>query len=353
MNGLELSRRYFYQAALPLLQSHFPAIASRCAAGLCAGGLDVGAGSEIYGFDDNLSQDHNWGPRFFLFLSQPDYDQSVGNVRKALSAMLSPTFEGLTIQPTSMQAMHFHVTTPVDNALAALDVDALPGDDLSWYCIPEHRLCEYAAGLIYYDPMELMGFRDALLRCYPDSVRRKRLAGAFFMMHTAGNAIRCAKRGEVNACRSYLDMAITSAIRAVFLLHGRFTPHVKWRLRSLAGIPDISSQWIACVQRLSLSIPQELPALLEEINALLAYPGELLQNSGMIASTPLWIDSEFLSFNCYGLSKALEATIQGDLADRPLAVALDQMTESFQPLSPKTLRAHWQAGRPGIANLLL
>jgi hypothetical protein len=33
-------------------------------------------GSQMYGADDELSQDHGWGPMFTLFLSEKDYTAS-------------------------------------------------------------------------------------------------------------------------------------------------------------------------------------------------------------------------------------------------------------------------------------
>jgi len=72
MNGMELSRKFFFEAGLPLLQGRYPELVDRVAAGLVAGGFASGCGSEIGGFDDDLSRDHNWGARFFLFLSAAD-----------------------------------------------------------------------------------------------------------------------------------------------------------------------------------------------------------------------------------------------------------------------------------------
>lgn len=350
MDGLALSERYFTQAALPLLRAHLPELAGRCAAGLCAGGLDVGCGSEVYGYDDLLSRDHNWGPRFFLFLSEPDYAQYADAVRTLFAQRLPAAFEGLMIAPTTAQAMHFHVTSPLRNAQATLDISSLPVSDTDWYVIPEHRLAEYAAGSVYYDPLEMLRPLKARMAQYPANVLRKRLAGAFFMMHAAGNALRCAKRGEFAACRGYVDMAVASAQRAALLLHRRYTPHIKWRMRALRELPSLPAQWLTAIERLALRID---PSMLEDdLHAVLLPVGEMLLRSDMIAPLPLRIDSTFLPFNCYGLSKALEETLQGELAGRPLAIALDQMSQTHQPLSTGTLSAHWQAGRPGISLLL-
>ena len=56
IKGLELSKRYFYDIVLPEFEKKLNDIFSLCAFGL------VGEGSECYGYDDELSKDHDFGP---------------------------------------------------------------------------------------------------------------------------------------------------------------------------------------------------------------------------------------------------------------------------------------------------
>lgn len=347
MDGIALSQRYFTQAALPILRARFPQIVERCAAGLCAGGLDAGCGSEVYGYDDFLSRDHNWGARFFLFLNEEDYARCADEMRDVLARELPRAFEGLTITATTAQATHFHITTPRRNALAALDVDELPAGDEAWFLIPEAKLCEYAAGSVYYDPIGLVEPWKRRFSAYPRNVLLKRLSGAFLMMHTAGNALRCAMRCEWTACRSYLDAALASAQRAALLLSGRFPPHVKWRARAFREIAGLPEGWAAQMDRLAMGI--DLTTLHEELHAALCPAGEMANASGLIDTVPVRVENPFLPFNAYGFSRAFEEKITGELAGRPMAVALDQMAEGFMPFSSGAAGAHWRAGRPGIA----
>ncbi len=65
MKGLALSRAYFFEAIRPILAKRVTAIGQSYAAAL------LGWGSDVLGNDDELSRDHEWGPRCLLFLPEP------------------------------------------------------------------------------------------------------------------------------------------------------------------------------------------------------------------------------------------------------------------------------------------
>nr|WP_306556839.1 DUF4037 domain-containing protein [Bifidobacterium longum] len=67
VSGLKLARAFWTQMGKPMIATKYPQYAGRIAAGL------VGHGSECYGFDDAYSQDHDFGPRFCLWLTDEDY----------------------------------------------------------------------------------------------------------------------------------------------------------------------------------------------------------------------------------------------------------------------------------------
>ena len=66
MKGLELSRAYFERFGRPMLEEQFPELLPFLAAGLC------GSGSECFGWDDEVSRDHDFEPGFCLFLPEEE-----------------------------------------------------------------------------------------------------------------------------------------------------------------------------------------------------------------------------------------------------------------------------------------
>jgi len=72
----------------PLLREEFPELTYD--AGL------IGFGSEVLGFDDELSPDHHWGPRTMLFLSADDHQRYYRQIWDLLAERLPYTFLGYT-----------------------------------------------------------------------------------------------------------------------------------------------------------------------------------------------------------------------------------------------------------------
>lgn len=55
MKGLELAKRLYEERARKLFENELPDLIPQMAVGL------VGEGSECFGFDDEISRDHDWG----------------------------------------------------------------------------------------------------------------------------------------------------------------------------------------------------------------------------------------------------------------------------------------------------
>ena len=56
--GVELARRFYWEAVRPVLDAEFPGLKHSAAL--------IGTGSEVLGFDTPMSADHHWGPRHDL-----------------------------------------------------------------------------------------------------------------------------------------------------------------------------------------------------------------------------------------------------------------------------------------------
>src|SRR6185503_1018303 len=83
--GTKLCEQFYHEAVRPILINHFPQL--KHAAAL------IGDGSEVLGWDDELSTDHDWGPRVLLFVEEADTQHSE-QIIQALTQGLPYTFHG-------------------------------------------------------------------------------------------------------------------------------------------------------------------------------------------------------------------------------------------------------------------
>lgn len=238
MKGLELSERFYRAYGEPMLQEQFSALLPHVAVGL------FGAGSECFGFDDEVSRDHDFEPGFMLLLP----DESVVDRRAAFQlerayAKLPKEFEGFTRS----------VVAPVGGArhgvmrTADFFREKLGSPDgiltvSQWLMAPEHALAEVTNGRLFFDGRgEVTRIRESLSR-YPEDIRKKKLAGNLLLMAQAGqyNYTRCLKHGETGAAQLAAGEFVKSAMAVVFLLNNVYQPYYKWSFRAMRALPKLS-----------------------------------------------------------------------------------------------------------------
>ena len=238
MNGLELSKAYFETYGEPMLRERFPQLMPLLAAGL------AGSGSECWGYDDEISRDHDFEPGFILFLPGEDVvDRRTAFALERAYAALPKEFMGLKramLAPVGgarhgvLRTADFfrEKTGSVDGNLSLME----------WLALPEYLLAEAVNGEIFADGLgEVTAIRDRL-RHRPADVRLKKLAGQLLLMGQSGqyNYRRCLLHGETGAAQLAVAEFVKSAMAAVFLLNDIYQPYYKWSFRAMRALPRLS-----------------------------------------------------------------------------------------------------------------
>jgi hypothetical protein len=230
MNGLELSEKYFTDACLPILRREAPEALERLAAGL------VGEGSECFGWDDELSRDHSWGPRVCLFLTDADMREHGAAVARAVS-LFPDSFMGLRVVPGSAsEGKRAGLFSVGEFYTRLIGFPGVPQTNAEWLSIPEVRLAPAVNGRVFRDPVgDFSRIRDGLLGFYPDDVRRWLLAKHAALAAQTGqvNMVRCFLHGEVLAEKTVKYRFSEHAAAMVFLIEGCYRPFYKWLFRGL------------------------------------------------------------------------------------------------------------------------
>lgn len=234
MKGLELSRLYYEEYGRPLIHQHFPQYEERIAAGL------VGMGSECFGFDDEISQDHDWGPAFCLWLNRQTYE-AIGKDLQTKLAGLPKAFAGINgRQESNWGGGRTGVFEIGQFYRQFIGFDHVPADLREWRVIPEVNLATATNGQVFTDPAgEFSAFRERLKQFYPEDIRLKKIACRCMIMAQSGqyNFMRCIRRSELVAAQYAEAEFINTAISMLFLLNKQYKPFYKWMHRGLLKLP--------------------------------------------------------------------------------------------------------------------
>ena len=284
--GKELCRKFFYEAVKPIVDQFVETAGKEDALTYTAALL--GPGSEVIGFDDDTSQDHDWGPRCFIFLDSSDLAaERLPTHMKALSNLLSmklpKQFQGFsthfsepdledngtqiaqTLPEDSEQPVNHRVkvTTFGQYTKQYVGIDMVEAyiffrrsskedlDDVSknppsnflslpqWLCIPQQKLLTFARADLYNDHLS-PGQETAsgiiirqiihIIRCfYPPLVAAFHGASLLNRIgqeeHLMG---RCAMRGDELGASIIAGRLARDLMRLCFLSEKEFAPYPKW-----------------------------------------------------------------------------------------------------------------------------
>ena len=240
MQGLELSKRYFEEYGAPMLRERFPEWADRLAVGL------VGSGSECFGFDDAVSQDHDFEPGFCIFLPEEELlnRRTEFQLERAYAA-LPKEFLGFSRPKLSPVGGNRRGVIRLGDFLEArtgsrdgtLSLDR-------WLRLEEQYLAEIVNGELFWTgDGTFAALRERLSR-QPADVRCKKLAGNLLLMAQAGqyNYGRCLAHGEPAAAQLAAGEFVRHAIAVIFLLNERYLPYYKWQFRALRQLPLLAGE---------------------------------------------------------------------------------------------------------------
>lgn len=253
MQGLELSKRYYEEFGLPMMEEKFPELIGKAAFGL------VGAGSECFGWDDEVSRNHDFEPGFCIFLPGEDVvDRRTAFKLERAYAALPDEYLGvkrLRISPAG--GSRHGVIRAADFYKARTGHPDGIEDTEGWFAVPEHYLAEATNGEVFRDDEGSFTAVRRSLASMPPDVRLKKLAGRLMLMNQSGqyNYARCLAHGETGAAQLAAGEFVRNAMGAAFLLAGRYTPFYKWQFRALRALPVLSG--IAPDLELLLTTPND------------------------------------------------------------------------------------------------
>jgi hypothetical protein len=239
MKGLELSRRFFLETAMPVLREEFGSRLDRIAAGL------VGPGSECWGFDDEISRDHDWGAGFCLWLDHELFKE-VGEQLARAYELLPKEFMGF--QPRKAlpgEQGRVGVIIMEDFFRRYTSLTQPPKSLEQWARIPTGNLSLVTNGKVFHDPLgRFTAWRRVLADEFPEDLRLRQIAANCMNAGQAGqyNLSRSYRRKDQFAWRFALDQFCKEVLELAHWLNRRYPPYYKWLHKSVKGLPILGAR---------------------------------------------------------------------------------------------------------------
>ena len=239
MRGIDVARRWYESAGAPMLEREFGEVVSRIAVGR------AGHGSECFGYDDEVSRDHDYFTGFCLWITEEDEREFGFRLERAylkLRKDFPPDGEGGDSGSSQLGDAEDGVIAIGDFYRRHLGFPGAPENWRQWLYTPSHAFAEATNGAVFRDDLGVFsGIRDTILNGMPEDVRRKKIAARAVFMAQSGqyNYMRCLRHGEPGAAALALDEFVRNAAQMVFLLNRRFAPYYKWVFRAMRDLPKL------------------------------------------------------------------------------------------------------------------
>jgi hypothetical protein len=250
--GLDLARGFYEETVGPLIVRLEPDLEFSAAL--------IGPGSEVLGFDDEVSTDHHWGPRVMVFCDDGDSERVAHTLSRALSHHLPPTYRGYPTNFTApdpndngTQLLEPATNGPINHRVEIVGLGrwlseylgsaaghggcsgagavngVFPLDEIDWLTLPQQKLLSLVSGGVFRDDRGRLGALRADLAWYPDDVWRYLLASVWTRIGQEEHLVgRAGQRGDEIGARIIAARLVRDLMRLGFLYERRYAPYAKW-----------------------------------------------------------------------------------------------------------------------------
>ena len=228
------NRRFYDEHVAELIHSGFPEYEDRIAVGI------AGEGSDCFGYDDEISRDHDFGTGVCLWVTDEDMERFGYKLSIAYNELTDSVHRSYY---TKRLRERRGVMTIHDFYSGILQVDCDTDhchlSEADWYYLDHTCLKTATNGEVFRDDLGMFSsFRRLLLDYYPDRVWRTRIAEQLHAYAAAlqVNYARCMSRRDTVAAQLCRSQGLAAAMELYFLLKREYPPYYKWTFRALTEL---------------------------------------------------------------------------------------------------------------------
>lgn len=253
--NLQKSKDFYEKYGKAMIHKLFPDYENRIAVGM------VGEGSDCFGFDDEISMDHDYSVGFCMWLTDEDYEKIGQPLQMAYDELIKTVYQFKSIDRF------------LDGRRGAIRINDFYNNILrtryhftdnwqpDYYELEEMALAAATNGEVFRDDLGVFSnIRYKLLDYYPDDLWIKKVAQEVheFSQYAQSNYPRMMARGDQLTANLCINKAIESALNLVFLLNKTYAPYYKWKRKGV--------EQFRCSKRL-VSILDEISMLTSQKSA--------------------------------------------------------------------------------------
>lgn len=236
--GLDLAEGFFREAVGPIVDAVIPGLEYSAAL--------IGRGSEVFGFDTEMSADHDWGPRAMLFLRPGDLEIHGTKLSAVLGERLPLSYRGYPTnwsQPDAgdngTQCLCPTKAYPINHRVEILSIKGFLGHYLGvdvdaglsaadWLTLPHQKLRSLCAGRVFRDDLGLKSVRHRF-SWYPHDVWLYVLASCWSRIDQEEPLTgRAGSAGDRVGSAIIAWRLAREIMRLAFMMQRVYPPYAKW-----------------------------------------------------------------------------------------------------------------------------
>lgn len=271
MRGMDICREYYFAVGASMLADKFSEYLGDITVGL------AGEGSDCYGYDDEISRDHDWGPEFCMWVSDEVYEKIGEHLEKAY-AELPAEYKGYKRSKSVQGAGRRGVIKVSDYCKRLLGTTCtnpeMIREEIDWRNVSDAGLSAFVNGDIWSSgDGVLVALREKITEGYPESIRYAKLAESCALFSQAGqyNYNRCLDRGDMITADIMKADACREAMKILYYVENKFAPHDKWLLKGIESLDGEEAMFMKGILALIMSGDRQTTAdSIEKLGTVLA-----------------------------------------------------------------------------------
>ncbi|GLX70668.1 DUF4037 domain-containing protein [Paenibacillus glycanilyticus] len=216
VKGIELCRRFHMEIIEPFMMDQYPLLSYSSAL--------MGPGSEVLGYDTEMSTDHDWVPRVYLFLNHSDFGYS-DQIQSTLRERAPERFYGF---PVDIEKTVITTVPMFIESYLAVNQDAQL-ELVDWLTFPSQSLLEITRGEVYRDDHGQLSALRKQFEYYPSDIWLYLMGSCWQRIGQEEHLmLRSGYIGDELGSAIIASRLVRDIINLCFLMERQYAPYPKW-----------------------------------------------------------------------------------------------------------------------------